>query len=258
MPGGIFITLEGGDGSGKSTQIAALVERLRQRKIPVTTVREPGGTQLGILLRQVLKFSTAPRTPEGELLLFNASRSQLVSETIRPALERGEIVLSDRFTDSTVAYQGYGRGLPLKDVEAVNSVGAGGLRPDLTVLLDFPPEERLRRDTWSGDRLEQKAVGDFRDVLSQGYLFPEAIEEKDAAGPGQWSRQGTLFEGGYEDSGAMEFHRRVRQGYLEMARAEPERWHVLDARLPQEEITQLIWQRVESLLSAVRGEAGKA
>ena len=111
MPVGLFITLEGGDGSGKTTQLEALASRLRQRNIAVTTVREPGGTQLGVLLRQVLKFSTAPRTPEAELLLFNASRAQLVSEVIGPALERGDVVISDRFADSTVAYQGYGRAL---------------------------------------------------------------------------------------------------------------------------------------------------
>ena len=132
----------------------------------------------------------------------------------------------------------------------MNGVGTRGLRPDLTVLLDFPPEERLKRDTWSGDRLEQKAVGDFRDALSQGYLFTDAVEETEAAGPDQWSRQGTLFEGGYEDRDAMDFHRRVRQGYRELARREPERWLVIDARLPQEEISQLIWQRVESMLPA--------
>ncbi len=258
MPEGLFITFEGGDGSGKSTQAETLAESLKQRRVSVTTVREPGGTQLGQLLRQVLKFSTAPRTHEAELLLFNASRSQLVSEVISPALERGDVVISDRFFDSTVAYQGYGRGLSLKEVEAVNAVGAGGLKPNLTILLDFPPEERMKRDTWrSGDRMEQKAVRDFTDAASQGQLFPDAPDENDAGEPGQWSRQGTLFEGGHEDSEAMNFHRRVRRGYLELARKEPERWLVIDARLPREEIAQLIRQRVDSLLSAVRGEAGR-
>lgn len=259
MSGGLFITFEGGDGSGKSTQAETLAARLKRRRVPVTTVREPGGTQLGQLLRQVLKFSTAPRTHEAELLLFNASRSQLVSEVIRPALERGDVVLSDRFFDSTVAYQGYGRGLPLKDVEAVNGVGAGGVKPHLTLLLDFPPEERLKRDTWrSADRMEQKAVRDFTESISQGHLFTGSQEDKDTAGAGDWSRQRTLFEGGYEDKVAMDFHRRVRQGYLELARREPDRWLVVDARLPKEEIANLIWQRVETLLSAARGEAGRA
>ena len=258
MPGGIFITLEGGDGSGKSTQVAALADRLRRLRVPVTTVREPGGTQLGALLRQVLKFADAPRTPDAELLLFNASRSQLVSEVIRPALERGDVVVSDRFADSTVAYQGYGRGVALGKVEAVNGVGAGGLKPDLTVLLDLPPEDRLKRDTWSGDRMEQKAIGSFQDAASQGHLFPDDVEAKDAPSIIRESSQGALFEGGYEDREAMDYHRRIRQGYLEMARSEPERWTVIDARLPQEEVSELIWQRVEPLLAAVRGEAGSA
>ena len=257
MPGGLFITLEGGDGSGKSTQVAALVDRLRQRRIPVTAVREPGDTRLGDLLRSVLKFANAPRTPDAELLLFNASRSQLVSEVIRPALDRGDVVVSDRFADSTVAYQGYGRGIAPEKVAAVNEVGAGGLKPDLTVLLDLPPEERLKRDTWSGDQMEQKAVGSFRESASQGYLFAEPVEEKETPGRVQESSQGALFEGGYEDREAMDYHRRIRQGYLEMARGEPERWTVLDARLPHEEVSELIWQRVEQLLSAVRGEADR-
>ena len=251
MPGGLFITFEGGDGSGKSTQVETLVNRLRQHKAPVTTVREPGGTQLGILLRQVLKFSTAPRSSEAELLLFNASRAQLVSEVIRPALEKGQVVVSDRFSDSTVAYQGYGRGISLEYVEAVNSVGAGGLKPDLTILLDFPPEEKFKRGDWSyKDQLERKAVADFSDGLRQGELFSGGVEQKDVMDPAQWSRQGTLFEGGNEDKEVMDFHRRVRQGYLELAKREPERWFTIDARLSPQEVSDLIWQRVESMLPA--------
>ena len=253
MPVGLFITLEGGDGSGKSTQAQALVSRLGQRKIPVTVVREPGGTQLGVLLRQVLKFSTAPRSSEAELLLFNASRAQLVSEVIRPALEKGGVVVSDRFADSTVAYQGYGRGLPLEQVEAVNGVGVVGLKPDLTVLLDFPPEEKLKRGDWSyKDQMERKAVIDFSDGLRQGQLFSGETQPKDVLDSSQWSRQGTLFEGGYEDKQVMDFHRRVRRGYLEMAGREPERWLTIDARLSPEEVSDLIWQRVEPMLAALR------
>ena len=249
MPGGLFITLEGGDGSGKSTQVEALASRLKQQKLPVRTVREPGGTQLGVLLRQVLKFSTAPRTSEAELLLFNASRAQLVFEVIRPALDRGEVVVSDRFADSTVAYQGYGRGLPLEYVEAVNGVGTGGLKPHLTVLLDFPPEEKLKRGDWSyKDQMERKAVRDFSDGMRQGQLFSGGSEQKDVMEPAQWSRQGTLFEGGYEDKEVMDFHNRVRQGYLELAVREPERWYTIDARLSQQEVSDLIWQRVKSML----------
>ena len=256
MPGGLFITLEGGDGSGKSTQVEALASRLKRERIPVTTVREPGGTQLGVLLRQVLKFSTAPRTSDAELLLFNASRAQLVAEVIRPALERGEMVISDRFVDSTVAYQGYGRGLPLERVEAVNSVGAGGLKPDLTVLLDFPPEERSSRGYRPVDLFEQKAIRDFSNALRQGKLFTGNYEQREVLDPSQGSRQGALFEGGYEDREVVEFDRRVRQGYLELASREPERWLVIDARIPQEEISHLIWHRVESMLPAPRVDEG--
>lgn len=250
MPGGLFITLEGGDGSGKSTQVEVLASRLKRERILVTTVREPGGTQLGVLLRQLLRFSTAPRSSEAELLLFNASRAQLVSEQIRPALERGAVVVSDRFSDSTVAYQGYGRGLPPEQVEAANRVGTGGLKPDLTILLDFPPEEKLKRGNWSyKDQMERKAVEEFSEGLKQGHLFSGEFEQKDAIDLGQWSRQGTLFEGGYEDKEIMDFHRRVRQGYLELAKREPERWLTIDARLPQEGISDLIWQRVEPMLA---------
>ena len=248
MPGGLFITFEGDDGSGKSTQVEALVLHLGRQNIPVTTVFEPGGTPLGILLRQVLKYSTTPRTPEAELLLFNASRAQLVSEVIRPALKRGDVVVSDRFSDSTVAYQGYGRGLPLKHVKAVNTVGTLGLKPDLTLLLDFPPEEKLKRGERQVDVFERMAVMDFSDGLKQGHLFPGDFEQIDVMDPAQWSRQGTLFEGGHEDKEVMDFHRRVRQGYLKLAQREPGRWLIIDARLPQEEISQIIWQRVESML----------
>ena len=250
MPGGLFITLEGGDGSGKSTQVEVLALRLYDEiSAPVHIVREPGGTALGNWLRQVLKYTAVPRTPETELLLFNASRAQLVSQVIRPALERGEVVVSDRFADSTVAYQGYGSGLPPEQVEAVNAVGTMGLKPDLTVLLDFPPEEKLKRGDWSyKDQMERKAVADFSDGMRQGHLFSGVSYQKDVMDPGQWSRQGTMFEGGYEDKEVMDFHRRVRQGYLELAKREPERWFTIDARLSPQEVSELIWQRVESML----------
>ena len=254
MPGGLFITLEGGDGSGKSTQAEVLAIRLNELGVPVVWVREPGGTKVGTLLRWLLKFTSAPRTPETELLLFNASRSQLVSEKIRPALELGEVVVSDRFADSTVAYQGYGRGIPLETVEAVNGVGTGGLKPDLTILLDLPPEERQRRGDRPVDAFEQKAITDteFSGGMRQGMLLEEEALSRLGNPPaeGRESTQGSLFEGGYELTEVVEFHRRVRQGYQELARREPERWLVIDARLLQEEITQLIWQRVESMLPA--------
>lgn len=208
MPTGLFITLEGGDGSGKSTQIKSLLRRLQTRHITAMAIREPGGTPLGDRLRQLLKFSSTPLTPEAELLLFNASRAQLVADVIRPALERGEVVLCDRFTDSTLAYQGYGRGISLATVQAVNRAATGSLKPDLTIFLDLSPEEGMGRRSTTRDRFEQ----------------------------------------GFEQKGITAFHQRVRQGYLELTRKEPERWLTLDARLSQREVSRLIWQRVEPLV----------
>ncbi len=208
MPTGLFITLEGGEGSGKSTQVRSLTRRLRALAVPVTTVREPGGTLLGNRLRNLLKFSPVPLTPEAELLLFNASRAQLVEDVVRPVLERGEVILCDRFTDSTMAYHGYGRGILLESVGAVNNFATGGLKPDLTVFLDLHPEEGMRRRSTNRDRFEQ----------------------------------------GFEDREIMEFHQRVRQGYLELASKEPERWLALDARLSPREVSRLIWQSVEPII----------
>ena len=205
---GLFITLEGGEGSGKSTQVRSLRDRLKRHNVPVTTVREPGGTPLGNRLRRLLKFSPVPLTPEAELLLFNASRAQLVTDVIRPALERSEVVLCDRFTDSTLAYQGYGRGISLESIEAVNRAATDGLKPGLTIFLDLSPEEGMRRRSTTRDR----------------------------------------FESGFEDKDVMDFHHRVYQGYRDLASNEPERWLTLDARLSAPQVARLIWQRVEPLV----------
>jgi dTMP kinase len=141
MPG-LFITFEGTEGSGKTTQISLLAERLRFLGRHVRTVREPGGTPIGEEIRHTLKHSAVNQamTPEAELLLMNASRAQLVREVIRPALAAGDIVLCDRFYDSTVAYQGYGRGLDLKMVNVIVDVAVGDTRPSLTVLMLVPHE----------------------------------------------------------------------------------------------------------------------
>src|SRR5213078_4806469 len=164
MPQGLFITFEGTEGGGKTTQIGLLAERLRERGHVVRAVREPGGTAIGEENRHTLKHSAQNQamTPETELLLMNASRAQLVREIIRPALAAGEIVLSDRFYDSTTAYQGYGRQLDLNTVKAVIDFAVGETRPDLTLLLVVPPEvsqDRLlaRQSTlpFMRDRIEQ-------------------------------------------------------------------------------------------------------
>ena len=252
MSGGLFIPLEGVNGSGKTSQVERLRGRLQRRGSIVTTVREPGSTQLGKRLRTLIKASPTPLTSEAELLLFNASRAQLVSEVIRPALERGEVVISDRFSDSTTAYQGYGRGIPLDQVEAVNRIGTGTLKPDLTILLDLHPEEGLKRGSRTVDRFEVSEIMDFHRRDGQGYLFEALHEQKKGSHIGQEESQGELFQGGYEQAEVADFNNRVRQGYLELAHREPERWLTIDARLPRREISELIWQRVEPMLPISR------
>ena len=143
MTRGRFITLEGPEGAGKSTHLKLLADKLKAQGIPVLTTREPGGTKLGEAVRGLLQFDTAGESPvpTAELLLFLASRAQLVNNVILPALERGEWVLSDRFCDSTFAYQGYGRGMNVDELRAINGFATQGLMPDLTVLLDIPQDE---------------------------------------------------------------------------------------------------------------------
>src|SRR5579863_4480093 len=174
---GLLISFEGTEGCGKSTQISVLAERLRAVGRAVTMVREPGGTPIGEEIRHTLKHSAAnaAMTPEAELLLMNASRAQLVREVIRPALSGGNIVLCDRFYDSTVAYQGYGRGLDLDVIRAVINVAVGETRPRLTLLLRVPAEVSLarvaaRRATAppARDRMEE-AEGAFFERVARGY-----------------------------------------------------------------------------------------
>jgi dTMP kinase len=200
----LFITFEGGEGCGKSTQSRLLWKKLTQQSIPVILTHEPGGTALGNEIRKALKRKGGSTiSPQAELLLFAASRAQLVAEVIGPALEDGNVVICDRFSHSTVAYQGYGRGLDLTIVETVNSVATGNLKPDLTILLDIPPEQGLARKRNRKDRFESEDLG---------------------------------------------FHRRVREGYLRMAAAEPDRWLVIDASLPKGKIAGIIRDRVSRLL----------
>ena|ERR1051326_157611 len=181
---GLFITFEGTEGSGKTTQISLLAERLRAEGHIVRTIREPGGTPIGEEIRHTLKHSAdnEAMTAEAELLLMNASRAQLVREVIRPALAAGEIVLCDRFYDSTTAYQGYGRGLDLKMVEAIIAFAVGETRPDLTLLLQVPhdvSQERLlaRQSTlpFMRDRIEE-ADRSFFERAAKGYRAIAAAE----------------------------------------------------------------------------------
>jgi dTMP kinase len=207
---GSFITFEGTEGGGKSTQIQILGDRLRGLGYTVRQLREPGGTPIGEEIRHTLKHSAANQamTPEAELLLMNASRAQLVREIIAPALQAGEVVLCDRFLDSTTAYQGYGRQLDLARVRAVLDFAVGQTRPHLTLLLDVPVlvSEARRRSRVSSD-----PKADVRD----------RFEEADRA-----------------------FFERVQEGYHAIAAAEPDRVLRLDATRTVEEVSAAIWEAV--------------
>jgi len=209
---GLLISFEGTEGCGKSTQISLLAERLRSLGRAVTMVREPGGTPIGEEIRHTLKHSAAnaAMTPEAELLLMNASRAQLVREVIRPALSGGNIVLCDRFYDSTVAYQGYGRGLDLDVIRAVINVAVGETRPRLTLLLRVPAEVSLAR------------------VAARRATAPPARDRMEEA-------EGAFFE-------------RVARGYESLAREEPNRVQSIDAVGPVERISDEIWNKVHPLL----------
>ncbi len=195
---GWFITIEGPEGAGKTTQAEALVRHLADTGRDVHLTREPGGTWLGERLREILLARTdaaAPTDPMTDAFLFNAARRQLVTEVIRPALEAGRTVVCARFADSTLAYQGFGAGLPLADLRALEAAATDGLRPDLTILLDVPVEDGLAR----------KAPSDI-----------------------------TRFEAEFD----LAFHRRVRDGFLALADAEPERFAIIDAAVAPVEVAR--------------------
>ncbi|MFC1897794.1 dTMP kinase [Chloroflexota bacterium] len=167
----LFITFEGVEGCGKSSQARMLYRRLSQAAIPVLLTHEPGGTLFGDKIGHWLKWTQGKDiSPLTELLLFNASRAQLVNEVLQPNLEEGRVVLCDRYTDSTVAYQSYGRGLDLGMVKAVNNTAIQGIKPDLTVLLDLQADEGLARiKARRGDRFEQESIA-FHRRVREGYL----------------------------------------------------------------------------------------
>lgn len=198
-----FIVFEGGEGSGKSTQARALYSRLRKVGYNVVYTHEPGGTMLGEKLRRWVKWGRDVTIPT-ELLLFLASRSQLVTKVIRPALEKGSIVVCDRFTASTIAYQGHGRGMDLGLLESLNNFVTDGLAPDLVFLLDLDAEEGLSRKKRKWDAFERE----------------ELI-----------------------------FHQKVRDGYREIAIANPEKWVVIDAGLPEVQVGEIIWEQVRDFLA---------
>ena len=167
----LFITFEGGEGCGKSVQTKELYRRLSQLAIPALLTHEPGGTPFGKKLGRWLKWTQGIDIPPlTELMLFNASRAQLVTEVIRPNLEGGKVVISDRYADSTTAYQGYGRGLDLEMVKATNNAATQGLKPSLTILLDIPAEKGLaRKRAKRQDRFERENIA-FHQRVREGYL----------------------------------------------------------------------------------------
>ncbi|MBI2955069.1 MAG: dTMP kinase [Chloroflexi bacterium] len=207
----MFITFEGPEGSGKTTQTQRLNRYLGERGADVVLVREPGGTALGDRLRNLLMFGAEIRiTSRAEVLLFTAARAHLIDQVIRPHLGKGGVVICDRYADSTVAYQGWGRGLDVGEIAVINRFATGGLLPDLTFLLDVSPEIGLARN-----QKERRAADRFE------------LEEVD-------------------------FHRRVREGYLQMARSEPGRWVVVDATLPVEQVWEIVRNTVEPRLFHIR------
>jgi dTMP kinase len=205
----MFITLEGPEGAGKTLQAERLAEALRTQGDRVRLTREPGGTRLGEQIRALVLAragdTDVPIDPRADSLLFNAARAQLVAEVIQPALEAGETVICARFADSTLAYQGYGAGLPVDNLRAIAMVATAGLTPDLTILLDIAPEIGLAR---------------------------KADESRNR------------FEAAFD----LEFHERVRAGFLELARGDPERWRIVDAARDPDAVFSDVLAAAESIL----------
>ena len=201
-----FLSFEGSEGSGKSTQIERLAARLAEAGHEVVVTREPGGTEIGEEIRHLLKHAKSGQAmfPETELLLFAACRAQLVREVIRPAQRAGKIILCDRFLDSTTVYQGVARQLSADPVAAINRFAVGELLPDLTVVLDVPADVGLTR------------------ARSRAGAVPDRLEQEN-----------------------LDFYQRVREGYLLLARSLPERFLVVDGTLPTAQITDTIWHEFQ-------------
>ncbi|MCL4740717.1 MAG: dTMP kinase [Phycisphaerales bacterium] len=213
---GRFVVFDGPDGSGKSTQLARFAAACASAGVEVCEVREPGGTAIGERIRAVL----LDRRHEGmslrcEMLLYMASRAQLVEERIRPALDAGRLVLADRFVSSTLAYQGTAGGLPLGDIEAVARIATGGVMPDLTVVFDVDPRTIIQRTRGEDSKVVRGRGG----VAGMKDLFSDRMEDKSADA---------------------EFRAKVRQGYLDQAAAQPDRYAVVDGTKPPDEV----WERL--------------
>ena len=200
-----FITFEGIDFSGKTTQIELLLEKLKPHGINPMILREPGGTTIFEKIRDIwLSPTNREMFKETEILLYEAARAQLVHQKILPILQKGKFVIADRFFDSTIVYQGYGRGLDMEEIRTINNTATRGLCPNLTILLDLPVDT--------------------------------GFERKSDGRQDRFENEGTSF------------HERIRQGYLELAAEEPQRWLVIDAGQSKEVIVDIIWQKLSPLL----------
>jgi dTMP kinase len=212
MKTGLFITLEGPEGSGKTSHMAPLTKWLEIQGRQVLATREPGGTAISEQIRAVIHdLKNQEMHPHTETLLYQAARAQIVEQVIRPALARGVIVLCDRYADSTLAYQGYGHQQDLNEVRALIRYATGGLQPDLTLLLDVDPETGLKRST------QRRSKG------------------------GEWNRL---------DAYELDFHLRVRAGYFELVKADPRRWVVVDAGMTWQNVQSALRQAISDRLKS--------
>ncbi len=207
----MFLTFEGSDGSGKTTQIHLLAQYLRTAGHTVLTTREPGGTRIGDGIRQLLlDLAHTEMNARAETLLFNAARAQIVAEVVRPALAAGNIVLCDRFADSTLAYQGYGHQQDIAELERLIAYATGGLRPDLTIYLDIPPADGIRRNRGRAD--------------------------------GDWNRL---------DAQELSFYQRVEHGYRQLIAQQPHRWTVINASRARQQVHHDVVQALQQKLPAL-------
>lgn len=222
----LFISFEGGEGSGKTTQTEVLRRRLQSLGFTVVSIREPGSTPLGDYVRAwLIREQRDKLTSRSEVFLFAAARAELVAKTIAPALKRpNTVVIADRYADSTTAYQGYGRRLPLRDIGVINQMATQGLMPSVTFVLNCPPEEALSR------------VGSHRDLEQEDATGQTAVSRLDREGTRRFEQE------------SLAFHRRVRDGYIKIAKGDPQRVQVIDGTQDVDSISEQTWSVVRETL----------
>lgn len=236
----LFVTFEGPEGSGKSTQARLLYSYLHARGYPVVLVREPGGTRIGDLIRRiVLDLQHTEMADTTEMLLFSAARAQLVNQVIRPYLDQGGIVLCDRYADSTYAYQGYGLGRDMNELRTITAIATGGLLPDITIYLDLTADEGLERKRRKRQEQEQ---GRPSGALSLPSDLPRPYTDTRPVSL-EWNRL---------DAREVAYHRRVAEGYGKLIAQEPERWRSFDARLPIEALAGQIAHALEPWIEHIQ------